>query len=218
MIQVIKCIKSHWIIFLILCLVLLNELLLKSFKQHSQGSSFISKIFGLFFSSFKESEFVAMLNADKQRANSLTKQVLGVDTSRPRKPVETPVQSALKILKRSGQLQKASEILYSRSDEGLKVKEILRMYWILGLLIKRISKNDKAIHEFLQELKNLFSFCFGANLPHDEFSGLGCGNGFRCLHHIHIRIIRPNPPHGQIQRNPRNPPPLRKEPLRLHKN
>lgn len=131
-----------------------NELLLSYFKAHSKGSSFISKLFNLFFSSFRESEFVDTLNADKARASAVTKQLIGTD-GRSVKPNETPVQSALNILKRSGELEKARLVLKSGVDDSQKVREILRICKDIGNTNKaHIEKTEKSKADFLVELKH----------------------------------------------------------------
>lgn len=130
-----------------------NEMLLKFFKKHSKGGSLISRIFGMFFSSLKESEFQDILNAEKAKAAAVTNQLIGTDSKGGVKNSETPVQSALKILKSSGQINNARLIINSQADDSTKVREILRICRDIGNTNKaHIERTDKNKRDFLNEL------------------------------------------------------------------
>lgn len=133
-----------------------DELLLEFVKTQKENVGFFAKLFGMFFSSSKENELKNNILKEKMKVTTVTKSLTSVNFSDPSN-VQTPVQSAIGILKSSGYDDEIRSILRMGINDNEKVVKILRLSQDIGNTNKAyIGKSEKTKAEFLEELSKEF--------------------------------------------------------------
>lgn len=137
--------------------VQIDEMLLDFIKTQKENVGFFAKLFGMFFSSSKENELKNSVLKEKTKIASVTRSLTSVNFSDSAGNHQTPVQSAIGILKAAGHDDDIRLILRMPVDNSEKVARILRLSQDIGNTNKAyIGKSERTKAEFLEELAKEF--------------------------------------------------------------
>lgn len=137
--------------------VQIDEMLLDFIKTQKENVGFFAKLFGMFFSSSKENELKNSVLKEKTKIASVTRSLTSVSLSDSAGNHQTPVQSAIGILKAAGHDDDIRLILRMPVDNSEKVARILRLSQDIGNTNKAyIGKSERTKAEFLEELAKEF--------------------------------------------------------------
>ena len=137
--------------------VQIDEMLLDFIKTQKENVGFFAKLFGMFFSSSKENELKNSVLKEKTKIASVTRSLTSVSLSDSAGNHQTPVQSAIGILKAAGHDDDIRLILKMPVDNSEKVARILRLSQDIGNTNKAyIGKSERTKAEFLEELAKEF--------------------------------------------------------------
>ncbi len=137
--------------------VQIDEMLLDFIKTQKENVGFFAKLFGMFFSSSKENELKNSVLKEKTKIASVTRSLTSVNFSDSAGNHQTPVQSAIGILKAAGHDDDIRMILRMAVDNSEKVARILRLSQDIGNTNKAyIGKSERTKAEFLEELAKEF--------------------------------------------------------------
>lgn len=136
--------------------VKVDELLLGFVKTQKENVGFFAKLFGMLFSSSKENELKNSVLKEKTKIAAVTRSLTSVNFS-DSAGHQTPVQSAIGILKASQHDDEIRSILRMGVDNSEKVARIFRLSQDIGNTNKAyIGKSERTKAEFLEELSKEF--------------------------------------------------------------
>lgn len=136
--------------------VKVDELLLDFVKTQKENVGFFAKLFGMLFSSSKENELKNSVMKEKIKIAAEIKSLTSANLSDSANQ-QTPIQSAIGILKASQYDREIRSILKMGINNSEKVARILKLSQDIGNTNKAyISKSEKTKAEFLEELSKEF--------------------------------------------------------------
>lgn len=137
--------------------VKIDEMLLDFVQSQKDNVGFFAKLFGMFFSSSKENDLKNSVLKEKTKIAAVTKSLTSVSFSDSLANHQTPVQSAIGILKVANHDNDIRDILRMSIDNSEKVARILKLSQDIGNTNKAyIGKSEKTKAEFLEELSKEF--------------------------------------------------------------
>lgn len=137
--------------------VKIDEMLLDFVQSQKDNVGFFAKLFGMFFSSSKENDLKNSVLKEKTKIAAVTKSLTSVSFSDSLANHQTPVQSAIGILKAANHDNDIRDILRMSIDNSEKVARILKLSQDIGNTNKAyIGKSEKTKAEFLEELSKEF--------------------------------------------------------------
>lgn len=137
--------------------VKIDEMLLDFVQSQKDNVGFFAKLFGMFFSSSKENDLKNSVLKEKTKIAAVTKSLTSVSFSDSLANHQTPVQSAIGILKAANHDDDIRDILRMSIDNSEKVARILKLSQDIGNTNKAyIGKSEKTKAEFLEELSKEF--------------------------------------------------------------
>ena len=137
--------------------VKIDEMLLDFVQSQKDNVGFFAKLFGMFFSSSKENDLKNSVLKEKTKIAAVTKSLTSVSFSDSLANHQTPVQSAIGILKAANHDNDIRDILRMSIDNSEKVARILKLSEDIGNTNKAyIGKSEKTKAEFLEELSKEF--------------------------------------------------------------